>query len=424
MDRDLIQKDLQGCDEILSISEKILRSDFKNERFATELSLLLTELKGDLQDQLVKFRKDVYEIAVVGREKSGKSSLLNAWIHFDLLPAQRKRCTYTTTELRSCPSNNEQRYLIEYFSKEEFQAKIQVTENLLDSLKGKVNRDRDLIQQEIEEIENLKDEIDSYLGRPNVEKSFRSFEDVRDELKSAISDPGQARAIKKVCIWTPIINSSDDKIVLYDVPGYDSPITLHKELTRAKIASVDSILYAKQFASPDLVDSEIEILKISDASNPYIKAKDKIIVALTCCDLVNSPHEYNSLALQHHNAWKSFGVIPSRIVPVCAIAELNPGSTESDTVKMRLEALNSGSTGFMELKAAVKSCVEESRNKIIKDRCDELKNKLKEFTGRLFQLIKTDYNIDLRTEIKETLDDFEMDKIYAEWWAMVNFPLF
>jgi hypothetical protein len=337
-----------------------------------------------------------------------------------LLPAQRKRCTYTTTELRSCPSINEQRYLVEYFSNEEFQTKIQVTKNSFESLKGKVNRDRDLLQQEMEEIQELMDEIENYLGKPNIEKPFRSFEDVREELKSAISDPGQARAIKKVCIWTPIINSSDDKIIMYDVPGYDSPITLHKELTRTKIATVDSILYAKQFASPDLVDSEIEILKISDASNPFIKAKDKIIVALTCCDVVNSPHEYNDLTSQHVNAWKAFDVIPSRIIPVCSIAELNPGSTESENVKMRLENLNSGKTGFRELKAAVKSCVEDSRNKIIQDRCDELKNKLKEFTGRLFQLIKADYSIDLKTEVKETLDDFEMDKIYAEWWAMVN----
>ena len=265
MNRDSIKKDLACCEEIILISENILRSDFKSDNSATELSILLNELKADLKDQLVKFNKDVYEIAVVGREKSGKSSLLNAWIRFDLLPAQRKRCTYTTTELRSCPTTNEQRYLIEYFSKDEFQLKVETTMSSIENFKGKVNRDKDLLLQEVEEIEELKDEIDKYLGRPTAEKQFRSFEDVRAELNSAISEPGQARAIKKVCIWTPIINSTDTKIVLYDVPGYDSPITLHKEQTRAKIASVDSILYAKQFASPDLVDSEIEILKISDS---------------------------------------------------------------------------------------------------------------------------------------------------------------
>ena len=420
MIRDSVKKDLIGCEEILSISENILKSGFKSDGSSTELAILLNELKADLQDQFVKLNKDVYEIAVVGREKSGKSSLLNAWIHFELLPAQRKRCTYTTTELRSCPTTNEQRYLIEYFSKEEFQRKVDGTISSLENFKGKVNRDRDLLMQEIEEIEELNNEIENYLGRPTAQKQFRSFEDVRAELKSAISDPGQARAIKKVCIWTPIINSTDYNIVLYDVPGYDSPITLHKEQTRAKIASVDSILYAKQFASPDLVDSEIEILKISDSSNPYIKAKDKIIVALTCCDVVNSPHEYNDLKFQHQNAWKGFGVISSRIVPVCAIAELNSSSAESETVQMRLETLNSGKTGFTELKSAVKACVEDARNKIIKDRCDELKNKVKELSGRLFQLVKTDYNIDLRTEVKDTMDDFEMDKIYAEWWATVT----
>ena len=420
MEKDLIEKDLARCQETIAILEKNLGYDYKRSSISTELKISLNELKGDLQDQQAKLKKDIYEIAVVGREKAGKSSLLNAWIKFNLLPAQRTRCTYTTTELQSCSSVNEQKYLIEYFSREEFEGKIKSTTDAMINLKGEINRDRDLLQQEMEEIEKLRDQIFKYLGQGTIVKSFQSFDEVRDELKNAISDPGQARAIKKVCIWTPILNYSEDKIVMYDVPGYDSPITLHKEQTRSKIASVDAILYAKQFASPDLVDSEIEILKISDTSNPYVKAKDKIIVALTCFDAVNSSREYNSVLKQHQNAWEAFGVLSSRIAPVCSIAELNSGTIESENVKSRIKSLSSDGTGFEKLKSAVKSCVEDSRNKLSKERCEKLKEKIKDISSRWFDLIKTDFNIDFRTEVKDTLDENDMNKIHTEWWAVVR----
>ncbi len=92
-------------------------------------------------------------------------------------------------------------------------------------------------------------------------------------MKSAISDPGEARPVKKVIIWTPTALTSDDNIVLYDVPGYDSAVTLHIELTRAKM----------QYYFQNNLQLLNEILKISDTTNPFIKAKDKIIVALTSC---------------------------------------------------------------------------------------------------------------------------------------------
>jgi hypothetical protein len=62
MNRDSVQKDFNKCEEIINISENILCSDFKDKTLTTELSLLLNELKGDLQDQISRFRKDIYEI--------------------------------------------------------------------------------------------------------------------------------------------------------------------------------------------------------------------------------------------------------------------------------------------------------------------------------------------------------------------------
>ena len=55
-------------------------------------------------------------------EKSGKSSLINAWIETSLLPTAAERCTYTTTEVKSCLEPSQQVVKIEYYTREEFDA--------------------------------------------------------------------------------------------------------------------------------------------------------------------------------------------------------------------------------------------------------------------------------------------------------------
>jgi hypothetical protein len=415
-----IEKDLDRCEDIIDISERLLQTGFKNDCDLTSLNNQLRELKEDLKDQKAKLEKEIFEIAVVGREKAGKSSLLNAWLDFDLLPCEHTRCTYTTTEIRSCCGKEQQKYRIEYFSIQKFKRKLKTLEEDLSK-----NSENSLLKKEIDEINQLWNEINSHLDKATIEKYFEDFKDVQVELKAAISDPGQARAISKVCIWTNILKDNEQEhdktsyeanIVLYDVPGYDAPITLHKELTKEKIKSVDAILFAKLFRQPDLVEPEIDILSISEKSNQYIKFNDKIIVALTCCDLVSSPQEYNDLVAKNNTAWNEWQVNPSRIIPICSIAELNSDSIAKKTVMTKLQSLNNGRTGFLELKNAVRLCVEESRNNLAMNRCSKLKERIVEFNRRLSAIIKFIYNIDFKNE---NLNEIEIEKIYSDWWMKV-----
>ena len=317
-----IEKQLVDCEQALSKIKEIL-SHHNPENTKLNFSETVFELKTDLDDQLRKIRKKDFEISVVGREKAGKSSLLNAWIGFNLLPNERNRCTYTTTEIRSCISLDDQKYLIEYFTSDEFTEKLNQIKNSESGIRSLDN----LKDEELSEIDNCRSEIQSYLDKVPEMKNFETFDQVRDHLKSAISKPGHARAVKKICIWTPKLSDSEN-VVLYDVPGYDSPIQLHKEQTKQKIASSDAVLYAKQFCSPDLVDCEIEILKIADSNNPFIKVKDKIIVALTNCDLANSPREFDELVHKNKKSWTTNEIIEERIVPVCSFAELGGKTPE------------------------------------------------------------------------------------------------
>ena len=48
-----------------------------------------------------KMETRAFEVAVVGLENSGKSSVANALIGIPALPSASVRCTYTTTEIRA-----------------------------------------------------------------------------------------------------------------------------------------------------------------------------------------------------------------------------------------------------------------------------------------------------------------------------------
>lgn len=414
--------DLNDLENQLVLFEQTLnQSNYLLEQFSLKNSRIdlkskYDELKNDLSDQLMRLRKKNFEIAAVGREKSGKSSLLNAWIGFDLLPTDNKRCTYTITEIRSCSSIDDQMYIIEYFTKDEFnKLNIQGIIPLANSLASKDYAA--LLQKEREEIDSLKAEINGYLGKPNVTKNFKSFDLVADELRSAISEPGHARAVKKICIYTPKLSDQED-IVLYDVPGYDSPLTLHKEQTKQKISHVDAILFASPFKFPSLNDCEIEILELSDKTDQFIDLKDKIVVALTNCDEAGSKEKYNRLLDENKQAWKLKNVPDSRIVPVCSIAEradLNKPELVKAVNNMR--EFNGGDSGMSRLKETVNQCINDLRYNVSFQRCMEIKNKLNDFFNSVKDTVKEKYQIDQNTEINDTIGDSEMKKLYIEWWA-------
>ena len=106
--------------ELLKYQEVLTHLEYLDENTKT-FEHNINELKSELDDQLKRLNKKTFEIAIVGPEKAGKSSLLNAWLGFNLCPTEEKRCTYTTTEIRSCSSLKEQKYEIEYFNRDEYE---------------------------------------------------------------------------------------------------------------------------------------------------------------------------------------------------------------------------------------------------------------------------------------------------------------
>lgn len=92
---------LQAIQELLQF---IRKKDVKDVLMTIEY-----EIRQNLEDQLRLIDKPLFEVAVVGKEKACKSTLLNSWLDFKLLPTNKERCTYTTIEIRSCADSSDEK---------------------------------------------------------------------------------------------------------------------------------------------------------------------------------------------------------------------------------------------------------------------------------------------------------------------------
>ena len=394
-----IESELIRLKQIVEHIDDLIANHKENQ---TKFTDDLNNINADLSDQIKRVQKRRFEIAIVGNEKAGKSSLLNAWIGYNICPTDERRCTYTTMEINSTDiDSGEQKYEIEYFTTEEY-----------DNSEFKTN----LTPEEINEMNKLNDEIKSYLNKPLKSVKFDNFDAVKADLTSAICQPGHARAVKKISVWTQL-GISNANVVMYDVPGYNSPISMHKMQTRNMIANADAVIYAKKFTTPDLVESELDILEICDSANPYLKAKDKLIVALTCCDEAGSSGKYQKLVSETTRIWREYSIEQSRIIPVCSRAELKQNNPETARSITLLKENNGGRTGFLEIKDAVSNCVTETRINKATERCAGIMNKINDLKTNIFNSIKATLNVDENTEINDTINNQEMDKIYKEWFS-------
>ena len=86
----------------------------------TKLKDALLQEYEPTRRQLARLKKREFRIAVVGLEKAGKSTFINAWLDCDLLPAKGGRCTFTTTQIYSVENESEQRLEVQVKTEEQF----------------------------------------------------------------------------------------------------------------------------------------------------------------------------------------------------------------------------------------------------------------------------------------------------------------
>jgi len=259
---------------------------------------------------LHKLKSDEFEIAVVGLEKAGKSTFVNALIENDILPSAPERCTFTSTKLSFGEDNAEVEFYvddefdtifkellkeIEYpnwekqsyktLSLEEFERYFdslsETNPNLYKAHQGKTN-------EEIQDILKIKNKLTLTGGI----KKFSKDELVTDTFKSYIKgeDQGQNTSKPRSTKRLEIYSSKLEKLktaIIYDVPGFDSPTKIHERQTLERLKEADAIiLITNAGRNPSLVGTQLNIItKNSDEDG--ISLKDKLFVFGNQLDLVN-----------------------------------------------------------------------------------------------------------------------------------------
>lgn len=273
----------------------------------------LSALSANVSRQLNKLKNDEFHVAVVGLEKSGKSTFLNAWLRCDLLPNQTTRCTFTTTEIRTALSQSDQCLVIEYLSRDEF-------EQLLNDYRAQAaqgGRDAENAQKDLAEIERDMGRLSAFIGRPAEKIPFAELEEIVEPLRAAVADPSQARAVKKALIYTQAL-SGRPGLVFHDVPGYDSPTKLHKDLARHELSRADVIICVTNISSQvSITESLLSMLDVADAEDIEIKAHQKMFVFLNQADRTQSRAEFDERYQEAVKEWhdRHDKCIPERIVP-------------------------------------------------------------------------------------------------------------
>ena len=258
----------------------------------------LENLRAANKKILDKLQSREFTVAIVGLEKAGKSTLGNALIKSMVLPEYSARCTYTTTEIRAGASDIAEVY---FYGREEFNKNFR---RMLSDVEYPDAADFDTMTLETfvrywkavmtdpaqrgifllhngttaEDLKTIlkgKQKILPLLGHPKKEfgAEFWSGADKFNEFKTYItgmagknSDGTVRREPYPYAVKNVVIRSTQladmSHMVLYDVPGFDSPTELHKRQTEQMLTEADAIILVTNAADrPNLVDTQLEMLR-------------------------------------------------------------------------------------------------------------------------------------------------------------------
>jgi hypothetical protein len=390
-----------------------------SEDIAPELVQKLNAEHARLNRQLERLHAHRFEVAVIGLEKAGKSALLNAWLGQEILPSARERCTFTSTEIWSAQTEQDQLLSIQYYSKEEISKLQQQRKEALAGTLG--DKERKEIQEDFDDTEKNLNAIYEFARQKNgFTQSFIDISEINEQLQSAIfKNRAQSLAIKRIQLKTVRLRSDRD-IIFHDVPGFNSGIQMHSEQAIDRLKGCDAIIYAKEMKQPSITGPEKEILVIADSEDPSIKVSDKIFVVLTQADALDDQIDFKETLAKHRNYWPA--VPERRMIPVCARAHLVEfGIPSEDTLrrtksaddKLKLKKLGI-TDGISLLKETINDYIDHERAGVLEKRCDALVNNIRQYAGDIMGKLEPIYGGLADGDIEE--DDL-LGSAFNQWWG-------
>ena len=383
-----------------------------------------------------RLKDNRFKVALVGTTSAGKSSFANALLHKDLLPEDDKTTTYTSASIES---SNEDKAIIEFYSKDEFKTKFNelLKEIKIDNQNYETltighfeylfndleNWQKDHVNtQEIRNILEQKKEIEEYLGSKTIELSEIS----KESLKDYITKPEIARAVKRITIKSTQFKDMDN-LIIYDVPGFDSPTKLHKEQALKFMKDAEIVILVHGFGNnSDLNDSQVRMLTSTKDEFGQELAKKMIVVGNKIDKEIGENEEeaknkIKKLSNDLTDSLKKFNVYHHKnFIPISAKGYLQKENIVfGEEITNKLKKLNI-SNGFSEFNTRLKEIFEHDALEVL----NTVVNKISHESKAFLQEFKLNYNPIIDAKRKRT-DEFALvDKKWKEIQKLLREELF
>lgn len=384
----------------------------------SQLTEILLQEAIPANRQLERLRKREFRIAVVGLEKAGKSTFINAWLECDLLPAKGGRCTFTTTQIYSVKSESEQRLEVQTRSEEQFIHLLKELETVGAKEDLKTIRENEITLQQVRKEGNLV-------------IPFTRLEDIREQLKKYVADEKYAHAVLEARLYTNKLAQAEG-IVFYDVPGSDSGLAKHVDEAQQMLSDCDAVIVIQRFRS--IREAELEIIKFTEQGDKNVTIADKLFVFLSHIDSLGSPEALKTHITEASQDWLKRANLPvNRIVSGSAGAylilnnlaeeptqlEIGKASNIQDKLKTLTgiiddELLRTQATGIPEIKQKIFNYINTERVAILKKRCEASIDKIVSTSEDIHHLVSQRF-----PENPEEAQRFEEERRridFSEWW--------
>lgn len=398
---------------------------------------------------LKKLKSREFTVAIVGLEKAGKSTLDNALIKSMVLPEYEARCTYTTTEIRAGDFDVAEVY---FYSRDEFNKNFK---RMLNDVQYPDTADFDTMTLETflrywkavetdpaqrgifllhngttaEDIKTIlagKEKIKTLLGYDKKEfgAEFWNSKDKFNEFKTYITgisgeraDGSPIRQPYPYAVKNVIIRSTQladmSHMVLYDVPGFDSPTELHKRQTEEMLKEADAIILVTNVGSnPDLVGTQLDMLRKGQEFDG-VKLSDKAFVFGNRLDQANGTEGVRKNMATLKNGVDKYRIaLESHIVGGSARAYLEKiGLITEKIASPTLEDWKIPD-GVQILLDKMQDCYDNDRFEVLKRRAENTLNKTRSVLQNLLErysggeLAYQDVSAEILMEIMSRLPQF------------------
>ncbi|CAF3970368.1 unnamed protein product [Rotaria sordida] len=271
----------------------------------------------DIKKNILKLKelndKQSYTICIVGLEKAGKSTFINALLGYELLPTACERCTQIRTVLKPPLENGDPQLFaaVKFYDDQEFHL-------FFDKMTKKTDENLQELQQRKDQVvqkrEMLKAKFpEEYFRISSLNDANRERMAIIKHLHNYITGELYVNIIKEIAIYTDKLPGKNYELL--DVPGFDSPIKEHRDAGLQAIKTADAFLFLTNGQQPSLTEPQICLLH--EIQQNHFEAMQRAFGIITKLDLCQTPTIY-----QEHYEKASTELIdkhfkPERIYAAC-----------------------------------------------------------------------------------------------------------